>query len=389
MKVLYILHSTSSTGGATKSFVRLLTELLRKGIEAWVVVPSKTGIYHELKKMPVHIVILPIRSSVYPDTRNLAYTIALPLRLLYWKLLNVYSFIQLKQLLIRERINIVHSNVSIIGVGYQAAKAVSIPHVYHIREYGDKDFNIHYFPTKSLYMQRMYEKNSYSICITKDIRKHHQLDTCTNSQVIYNGIASEKEIETKYDKELYFLFAGRIEKAKGVLELVKSYKEYSIRARKTLPLKIAGKINDAKYYQTIRNFIECNQLEDKIEHLGIRNDIYALMASATAIIIPSPLEGFGRCMAEAMFNDCLVIGRNTGGTKEQFDNGLAITGEEIGLRYEGNDELANLLLEVGENTPESFNEYRGRARQTVLKLYTIEKSAEQVACLYHKIADYE
>lgn len=40
-----------------------------------------------------------------------------------------------------------------------------------------------------------------------------------------------------------------------------------------------------------------------------------------ALIVPSPFEAFGLITAEAMFNKCLVIGRDTAGTKEQFDNG--------------------------------------------------------------------
>lgn len=45
------------------------------------------------------------------------------------------------------------------------------------------------------------------------------------------------------------------------------------------------------------------------------------MNRATALIVPSPFEAFGLITAEAMFNKCLVIGKDTAGTKEQFDNG--------------------------------------------------------------------
>ena len=44
-----------------------------------------------------------------------------------------------------------------------------------------------------------------------------------------------------------------------------------------------------------------------------------------------------------MYNHCLVIGRNTAGTKEQFDNGLDQTGEEIGLRFDSDLELKTLM----------------------------------------------
>ena len=66
------------------------------------------------------------------------------------------------------------------------------------------------------------------------------------------------------------------------------------------------------------------------------------MRQAKAIIIPSHNEGFGRCMPEAMFNGCLCIGHDTGGTKEQMDNGTEATGEDIALRYQTEDQLTDI-----------------------------------------------
>jgi len=48
----------------------------------------------------------------------------------------------------------------------------------------------------------------------------------------------------------------------------------------------------------------------------MRDDVYAIMSRATALIVPSHFEGFGRITAEAMFNGCLVAGYNSAGTRE-------------------------------------------------------------------------
>ena len=55
---------------------------------------------------------------------------------------------------------------------------------------------------------------------------------------------------------------------------------------------------------------------DNVKFLGIRKDIYSLMKNAMALVVSSPSEGFGFITVEAMLNGCLVIGRNTAGTKE-------------------------------------------------------------------------
>lgn len=64
------------------------------------------------------------------------------------------------------------------------------------------------------------------------------------------------------------------------------------------------------------------------------------MAEASAIIISSQSEGFGRVMAEAMYNGCLVDGKNAAGIKEQFDNGLQFCDQEIGIRYSDYGDLS-------------------------------------------------
>lgn len=385
MKVLYILSYTTTSAGATRSFLQLLKQMLNYDIEVWVVIPSKTDVYYVLKKMPVHIIILPVRSSAYPDMRNWIYNLAFIPRLLYWKTLNIYSCIKLKKILKSENIDIVHSNVSILDVGIKAANAVRIHHVFHFREYGDKDFGIHYFPCKKVFYRKLQSPLSHIICITRDIQTHHKLDNYENSVVIYNGIASKHALKIKAHKERYFLYAGRIEKAKGLLDLVEAYNKYCSISNDPIPLKIAGKINDKNYYNQIVKYIDTNHLRQHIEFMGEQKDISPLLLSATALIVPSLFEGFGRCMAEAMFNDCLVIGKNTGGTKEQFENGKTITGQNIGLKYNINTELAQILNIVEQTPSNHFDGYRERARQTVCELYTTEKCAENVYNLYKSL----
>ena len=39
------------------------------------------------------------------------------------------------------RIDIIHSNVSVGQLGYELSKSIGIPYVWHLREFIDKDFN--------------------------------------------------------------------------------------------------------------------------------------------------------------------------------------------------------------------------------------------------------
>ena len=112
------------------------------------------------------------------------------------------------------------------------------------------------------------------------------------------------------------------------------------------------------------------------------------MLHAIAIIIPSRNEGFGRCMPEAMFNGCLAIGRNTGGTREQLDNGLALTGNEIALRYDTDEQLSAYLLDISNHSIDCYAPYQERAFKTVNQLYSSESNVSNVYNFYIDILNY-
>ena len=90
-----------------------------------------------------------------------------------------------------------------------------------------------------------------------------------------------------------------------------------------------------------------------------------------------------------MFSGCLVIGNNVAGTKEQFDNGLELTGEEIALRYTAEAQLVQHLIDVTNNPIEQYEPIILRGQEVVRQLYTAEMHVEQVYDLYKKITTKE
>ncbi len=91
-------------------------------------------------------------------------------------------------------------------------------------------------------------------------------------------------------------------------------------------------------------------------------------------------------MAEATFNGCLVIGKDNTGTKEQFDNGLELCGEEIGFRYQTTEELTAAMMEVERMGKEERKKIESYALKTVLHFYTNEASVNKVYDFYQFIS---
>jgi glycosyltransferase involved in cell wall biosynthesis len=88
-----------------------------------------------------------------------------------------------------------------------------------------------------------------------------------------------------------------------------------------------------------------------------------------------------------MQQGCLCIAHNTSGTKEQLDNALEMTGQEIALRYETTEELGALLVEVASHSVDYYQSYLKQAFRVVNELYTREQNAKKVYELYQNIID--
>lgn len=386
MKVLFVTSSTTPYGGGSKSFLQMVKGVLSYGVNPLIVFPDNNGLFKIMQQEGIPCVALrySYRMSIYPPTTSLRDKIRFIPRLLYSLIINNLATIQLLNITKKFKPDIIHTNVSVTTIGYYIARLLKIPHIWHIREYADLDFNMHYYPFKKIQQRRYKQPHSYTICITKDIQKHHMLGGWDNSKVIYNGIYSENELFYQPNKKSYFLFAGRIEHAKGVIPLIDAYAEYCKKNDSPIPLHIAGN-GSAQYKKLIQEKIEEHNINKYVFLLGMRDDILSLYKEARAIIVPSISEAFGRITAEAMFAGCLVIGNDTAGTKEQFDIGKAITGDEIALRYTTHEQLINHLLDVTNNPIKLYEPIILRGRETAKQLYSTEQHAKSVYEFYNKI----
>lgn len=386
MKIVYVLNSTYLFGGATKSFMMLLEGIIFKGYTPIVIVPDKNGIFEKLIEMGCKVYVCTFRPCTYPYTRNWKDWLLFVPRLLARLMINRLAVDKIVNFLSDKNVDIIHTNVSVIDVGFDAAKKLGVPHIFHFREYADLDFGMKYFPTKKYFTERINKSWSYSICITKGIQNHHCLAGTNRSVVIYNGISKKQsELKPSVVSKEYFIYAGRIEFAKGLDMLLQAYVSYVKQSCEPYPLFVAGECIDTKYLTKLKLYIHDSGIEELVKFLGPCTNMDELMQKAVAVIIPSRFEAFGRCMPEAMFNGTLVIGNNTGGTKEQFDNGLKVVGHEIGFRYQTVDELAMHMVDIASHSIDSYNSMINDAFCVVNTLYTEESYVNSVFNLYKSI----
>lgn len=387
MKILFLLHSTGIYEGSVKSFLNLCIGLRAKDIDTYVICPDNKGVFCELRNNSIPCFTVPVKPNVFPRKDGFKNILLYLPRVINRYIYNKVAQKKITKLCHKINPDIIHTNVGVINVGFLVSQKLGLPHIYHLREYQDKDFNYNIIPSKEDFKNNLGIKNSYAISITKDIKKYFGEDN-PHISVVYNGII--KEMPTiKYVSVFnrkYFLFAGRLEKNKGIEECLYAFSMFC-KTNEEMELWIAGDTTNLTYKEKLQNLSHTLQISDRVNFLGMRKDIEHLMQNARAFIMSSVFEGFGRTTAEAMANECLVIGNNQGGTKEQFDNGLELNGSEIGLRYSGVTELANQMTKVQNMQDSEYHKYIQRAKKTVKALYTTDKNVNDIINFYNSISN--
>ena len=380
MRILYVANSNVKSG-ASVALVNVIKGAIAQRYEVKVLTDSRNGyLTNELDVLGIEYYQCPMALKIYPKSRN-------PIRWLYkfvclvniWRKSKIFAGKIIKNL----SPDIVHTNVGPLDVASDVCKSLGIPHVWHCREYQDLDFRMHYFPFQKKFRRLIGDSNNHCIAITKAIFDYWQLNE-NKDIVIYDGVFSINCLPTaKAEKKKYFLFVGRIEAAKGPLMLLNVFEKF-VAQYPEYALLLAGAYNeDNPYFKRCAHHVANSPvLKECVMFLGNRNDVYQLMAKATALIVSSDFEGFGFISAEAMLNNCLVIGRNTAGTKEQFDNGCRLTKDEIGLRFSNQQEL---LCAMKKAVSGNFAEMKKNARKTVCQLYSIEKNVAELFNFYNHI----
>lgn len=277
--------------------------------------------------------------------------------------------------------DIVHSNSSNSSFGYYLAKELGVKHVWHLREYGKFDSNKQFYPCFRHFLHKIDYKNNYAIAITPLIYNYfHSKKNCT---IIYDGVVDEKNIpKICFQKEKYFLYVGRLFEKKGIEHIIDAFCKVKLNDT-GYKLLIVGSGNPV-YETYLKEKVKRNCLTDRILFLGYRHDVNSLMSKARALIVASDFEGFGFITAEAMFAGCYVVGKDTAGTKLQFDNLMKLLGYNVGSRFIDFNDLVNIIKLIILDKV-NIQDHLLDVQDAVVKLYGIRKSAREVMKFYKAI----
>lgn len=371
MRILYVTHLTEQNG-ATLALRNIIEGMLKRGAEVGLVAPSQKGyICDETKRLGGKVL------SNYPY----------PWALIKGQIsLKTYIAVLWKTYKLIKEFNpdIVHLNTGVIDYSLFGCMLTHTPMVWHAREYIINDFGISI--PGGMTWHRMLLKLPFVHCvaITKGVFDYFSL-SYKKDIVVYDGVISSDDecFHNRQDvNSKYFLYVGSFIEGKGVHAIFEQFHEIH-KQHPEVELWLACRFDvNSDYYKRCMSIAQSRGFVLNIKFLGFRTDVYSLMRGAVAVIIPSRFEGFGFICVEAMYNECVVIGRDTAGIKEQFDKGLEEAGSEIGLRFREDNEMPQLMHKV---LTDDFSEMKKAAKDVVLRNYSVDKNVDEINKFYVRL----
>lgn len=375
MKILIIGHE-QNLNGATRSLLNIADSMLSRGHCVYVLTAYHEGdFFRELKKRNVTV----LSESFYKWCEGKRGRRGWIRKLLLWRLrwnrVNRKTAKKVAAYAIREKIDIIHSNTSVINIGGLISRYSGIRHVWHIREFADLDYHMFPLISKSRYYSFMNRYTDRFICVSNAVAEHYSLLDGKKKTVIYNGIdpnAIAVREKRREEEQVRILISGTVTPAKGQDEAVQACAELFSQGIDRFELLIAGA---GKFYFDIPEAIK-----DRVKLLGYVDQIGLLLGTVDIQLVCSRAEAFGRVTAEAMMAGIPVIGSNTGGTPELIQDGVT------GFLFEkGNSrELAEKIKLLMED--DDRRERMGKAaREYARRHFTIERCADEIEGLYKSL----
>ncbi len=349
MNVLFIADGDIKYG-ASHSLVRLVEELKNLyGISIKIVIPVNSTItLEDMESDTLCIHYAPFYQGIPYDKWR--YPIKFIVRgTLYW-----YGRIRAVQEVERRidlnTIDLIHSNSSREDLGALIAKKYNIPLVWHIREFGDRDYRCYSY--RKNYIDFMNENASRFIAVSDAVKEHWVRKGIKPEKVerIYNGV-SQQDIAPKAGchavqkrKSTRMVMAGNVSVAKGqiwAIEAIKRLHDEGIQ----VTLDIFG--DGAHLYERkLRRRVREYGIGHLVKFRGYQKDVGNYLAQYDIGLMCSRDEGFGRVTVEYMMAGLCVIASNTGANPELIEDGIS------GLLYQYGDtcSLANTIKRCVEDS---------------------------------------
>ena len=307
------------------------------------------------------------------------------------------------------KVDLVHSNSATVDIGPRIARALGVPHVWHIREYPDTGLGLRFFPSARAWHRKLLSSDAV-VAITPGLLMHLGLTASSlraeefcktnlgsaqapprgpvRTARLQNSSATPASGSNAPSADSDSVRTARLQNSSAtpasgrpaalcipdavlpasaaVLVLPKAPEvvflagtlaphkrpdeAIEIFARAALPepykLVLAGEVEDG-YRRKLLALAEALGASERVEFRPFTADVRALLGRAAAVLVCTAYEGMGRVAVEALFYGCPVIARGSGGSRDVLAEGLH------GSLYDTPEQAAAALRAVVSDFPEA------------------------------------
>ncbi|KGK91255.1 hypothetical protein DP73_04635 [Desulfosporosinus sp. HMP52] len=354
MKVLQVIP-TLNLAGAERMCENLSVELTRQGIEVVVVslFSYHTPISNRLEHEGVKVIFLNKRPG-----------------------LDLRMIVALTKVMKRERPDVLHTHIHVMQYAVPAAILAGVKkRVHTVHNVADKEAT----PGKQKFNYFFYHKcNVIPVALSEEIKqtitKRYNVNE-NDIPVIFNGIDLSKCIIKKSynasSESFNILNIARLAEQKNHRMLLHVMKELK-NQWPSVRLSIIG--NGFLKNEIISEINQLN-INDMVELLGVKDNVYQYLSQADMFILPSLYEGMPMTLIEAMGSALPIVTTNVGGIPTMIEN------EKEGLLVNPNgQELLDAILKLkDENSRRTMGQ---NARNKALKKFSAEQMAKAYINIY-------
>jgi glycosyltransferase involved in cell wall biosynthesis len=341
MKIVCVTQNMS-VGGVQRLVVDEVNEFVRRGHDVWLVT------FERAEPNFLHEVRLPEERKVY---------------IAYPRMRDFFAFAKLVRLLLRIRADALITHMWFANtVGRMAAVCAGVPRIFayeHSNYEGIK-------PNRQFFFDFILQRVSRVIAVSNSVR-----DALVNRgiargriTVIPNGINLSRFRISNVNKQLFFLFIGRLVRDKGA--------DIFLEALARIPEAKGVIAGDGPERARLEERAAGLKLAGRVDFVGSQRDVVPLYSDAYAVVMPSRREGFGLVAVEALACGIPVIATRVGGLPDiviDRVNGLLVPADNA-------DELAAAMMLLKEDS--SLRETCARDAASSAQRFSVESHADSL-----------
>ena len=380
MKICYILSTSAVAGGANKSLLDLIRQLINTENEfsCFVVMNGHGTMENALHELGIKYYIVTYANAIKD---------CFAWRTFGKKIYNIYAKRKLKEIFRKEKPDIIHNNSLPTTIGMEIALQEKITYICHIRENVWSGLGMEFYAPETV---KCVINNAKSVIAISDFIKNSYKDFHNNGVIVIpDGLVIEdyylpKRVILK-NKEVNILIVGVINPQKGQEDAVKAVEQLQNKGY-NINLTILGANGRWKgtsiYADNLKAYVKGRNLQN-IRFMEPINDVKELKNFRSKFdinLICSSSEGLGSTTIESMLSGALTIAANAGATPE------IITDRKTGLLYTSGNirELTNSIeWAIVNNT--MAREIAHNGQWHAYNTFSVKEYAKKIMGIYRNI----